>query len=99
MEIALIILAICYTANAAFVCNIQREINEIKQNLRQYFEQIDYKNLDLLMKHREDDSETPPNGGKQDINDFSNMLIVKNPINTIKTSVNEVINNVKNEKE
>ena len=64
MKVALIILAICYTANAVFVCSIQQDINEIKRNLHRYFEQIDYKNLDLLMKHREDDAEAPPNDGK-----------------------------------
>lgn len=63
-DIVLIILAVCYTLQAFFACDTQKQLNEIKQNLRRYFEQIDYKNLDLLMKSRKDNTDTPPNDGE-----------------------------------
>ena len=56
-DIVLIILAVCYTFQAVFICDIQKQLNEIKQDLRRYFEQIDYKKLDLLMKSREDNTD------------------------------------------
>lgn len=59
--IAIIVLTICYTANAAFVYDMQKQLNVIRQDLRRYFEQIDYINLDLLLKKQKNSTDKPPN--------------------------------------
>ena len=86
MVIAVILSGIGFVTIAVVVFSLQVQINKLKLDLQRHiFETNRIETMRRKPSNKPRDGQFP----------FDEIITVKNPINTIKTSVNEVINNVK----
>lgn len=66
-EIAMIIfILILYTIILNMIYMVDRRVEKVEKKLSEYFQQIDYHNLDLILKNRDDqDTDNPENNSKK----------------------------------
>lgn len=66
-EIAVIIfILILYTIILNMIYMVDRRVEKVEKKLSEYFQQIDYHNLDLILKNRdEQDTDNPENNSKK----------------------------------
>ena len=65
MEIIIFIL-ILYTILLNMIYMVDRRVEKVEKKLSEYFQQIDYHNLDLILKNRDDqDTDNPENNSKK----------------------------------
>lgn len=61
-----VVTVVFYSIMVALLNSMLKDYLALRKDLREYFKQIDYHNIQLLLKNRENQSQRPPDSGEDD---------------------------------